>query len=95
VLGPVWDLLLRRDGGDGEGLAEQRLDVQLGELLHLDDAARLKDLVQMVGQLVVDGFDKLQKVGDLLHTIPGLLQCSKSGFIDYESGYGHFREFRL
>ena len=67
VLGPVGDLLLRGDGGDGEGLAEQRLNVQLGELLHLDDAARLKDLVQMVGQLVVDGFDELQEVGDLLH----------------------------
>jgi hypothetical protein len=25
----------------------------------------------MVGQLVVDGFDELQKVGDLLHTITG------------------------
>jgi hypothetical protein len=71
VLGPVRHLLLRGDGGDGEGLAEQRLNVQLGELLHLDDAARLKDLVQMVGQLVVDGFDELQKVGDLLHTITG------------------------
>ena len=73
MLAAVGDLLLRCDGGDGEGLAEQGVNVQLRQLLHLDEAARLENLVEMIGQLVVDGLDKLEEVGDLLHAKFGLL----------------------
>jgi hypothetical protein len=67
VLRAVGDLLLRGDGGYGEGLAEQGVNVQLGQLLYFDDAAWLEDLVEMVGQLVVYGLDELEEVCDLLN----------------------------
>ena len=72
VLRAVRHLLLRLDGGDGECLAEQRVNVQLGQFLHLDAAPGLKDLVEMVGQLVVDGLDKLKEVRDFLGQTSGM-----------------------
>lgn len=53
------------NGGGGERFAQQRLNVELGQLLHLDGAPQLKYPAQVVGQLGVDWLDKLQELGDL------------------------------
>jgi hypothetical protein len=57
--------LLCDDGRYCEDILQHDLHIDIGYVLHLNLCTWLEDLVQMVRQLFVDVFDKLQEVLDL------------------------------
>ena len=57
--------LISEDGGDGVGLGEKLIHVDICDVLYLDLRFGLKDLVHVAWELFVNIFDKLKEVLDL------------------------------
>ena len=61
----VRSFLLCLHRGDGEGLRQLGLDVQLRQIFHLDGGPGLEYFVEMLRQFVVDVLDEPEEVSDL------------------------------